>query len=728
MPFAWRQFEPSQVGQLEKFDIPLNEWMGLKFGEGWSSGLGRAVWDMGEDFAWDTGEEIDPKILNASFGIKGYLEFDRPMTVGRAALLNERKKDELQRMAMLDSASHSGASLKGAAGFISGLAGGFANPVDLSTAFIPFVGSAAKAAPIARMGKGLLGAEKAVFLEEAVIAGRAALARGIVTQETIGLGRGASVTASMIDGVLSQAAVEIPIAIEKTRNKEEYGANDYLFNVIAGGLFAGGLNLAGQALEVAYKRAIGKAVDFHNRSSSETKERFVRETESAFVEGRTPDTDKIIRIDEEAIRAKVEAERFNEEAAKIEAMRNPEVWDEIKSEVQASVKGAQEAIQSGDLNALMFRMQELPTSSEIIASGVDLTKLLPEVKGIVEQFPDVGRVMVGDRPLSKWIADVESGKLNDISKYFSVSTENLQKIINSNRPESFKKAAREALEVRQINEAFPYERAVETERNKRIAEFVEKKRKEWKDGLEGRVSEAKRQEIAKQQAEGKQLSKEDAARYESRASTSRADLEIIKQDTDNLEAELREMAGVEPKTKEGEGASDSFDSAAAASFFPPVQNGFVRFFHGGFEGGVTSNPRWVSQYLDYAAGYARKSNADIFYVDVPKDNPLLRKSFEEFEGGPKFPYSNFEAPAELMKNAKKVPKELWEGKSIPQGLTAEKITASSKSKATQRQSSSSLTDAEMLELQRELAELDSDVYSSQAKAVKGAAPCAGKVK
>lgn len=569
MPFNWSQIEPTSYGQASKFDVPISEWIGLKFDEGLSYGLGRAAWDLGEDFAWNTGSEIDPKILNKSFGIPGYLEFDGPMTVGRAYLLNERKKEELNRMAYLESASHSALSGKAVAGFVAGVAGGFANPVDLSTAFIPFVGSSTKAAPIARMGKGLLGSAKYGRVGSAVRSARVAIAEGFMTQEGLGLGRGASLLGATIDGIMSQAAVEVPIAFEKARNKADYGLQDSLFNVLAGGLFAGGLNFAGQAFEIATNRAIRKAIELHNRLDPETKDMLFRNGESAFVEGRTSDVDKIIRIDEEAIRAKVAAEQFDAEAARIEAMRKPEVWDEIKGEVEASVKAANDALASGDINALVKSIQDLPTSTEIIGSGVDLTRLIPELKNLSKQFPDLERIIVNDRPFAQWLADVEKSKLSDISKWFGFSNASLEKIVNSNRPESFKKAAREILEGRRVNESFPYTRAVETERSKRIKELIEKKRQEWKDNLDGRVEEAKRQEIIRQQADGKQLSPEDAAKYQSKANADKTDLEIVKQDVENLQNELSGLTDIEKAELEELGFTVHESQAAAAKAAAP---------------------------------------------------------------------------------------------------------------------------------------------------------------
>lgn len=665
MPFAWRQFEPTKVGQVEKYDIPLNDWLGIKFGEGLSYGLGRAVWDRGEDFAWDTGEKVAPAILNESFAIDGYLEFTEPTTTGRAFLMRERKLEELERMKLLDSASHSASSKKAFAGFIAGIAGGFANPVDLGTSFIPFVGSAAKASQVAKLGRGLAAAQKYGRFRQAVQAGRAAIARGVVTQEAIGAGRGAQLSAAMIDGVLSQAAVEIPIAIQKARNQAEYGAQDSLVNIIAGGVFAGGLNLAGQALEAAIKRA----AEFHSSFSPETKEHLIRVFEDAIIRNETADAANIIRVDEASIRAKLEAEKFDEVKARQEALREEpvvlsppgqkpvagpnEILYLIQREVTQSkgkpagtiadrlfqrfmdgerthalfsqmaefvdrqydprftgpqesyfierVFGGERAKKVGELNAKLkqirtelFKVREQkaaiertrkeiragrPTAGgeavpeiDVLRKGLEpltakeaqLKKLLDEIEGKLtgDKLEAKRKELLGD------LAGVQE-KIAEQQRRIQIENERVpEKFENLNKEDKLLTAREKELvaalkvgagfkapkpldpievdvhakaegDARIKQEEIDRQRIAE-EREKRIAELIEKKRQEWRDGLEGRISKEKEAEIKRQQEQGKLLSQEDLARYQSKADADRADLELVKQDVENLQKELNE--------------------------------------------------------------------------------------------------------------------------------------------------------------------------------------------
>lgn len=600
MPFAWKQFEPSQVGRIEKYDIPLNDWLGVKFGEGMASGLGRAIWDMGEDWAWDNGEKVAPEILNKSFAIEGHLTFKEPTTIGRAYLVSERKKEELERLARLQSASHSAASGKAFAGFVAGLAGGFANPVDLGTAFIPFVGSAEKAGRIARMGKGLLGASKYGPIGTGLRAGAEILSKGIITQEEIGIGFGAKLTGSIIDGVLSQAAVEVPIAIEKTRNQADYTAKDSLYNVLAGGLFAGGLNIGGKAIEIAYKRAIKSAVEFHSRMSVEGREALFREHEDAFISGKTPDTAGIISIDEAAVRAKVEAGKFDAEKARLEALKQEPVAPSLSGKKQ--VTGPNEILYLVQAEAsrmagkpggkiaqrLLDRFMGGERSYDLFGQMADFVDRIYDPNAINPQDDFfVERVFGGEK--AKQVKIVQQ-KLKEVRKeLFEVervrnelmqqmrANEGNELMMRQLRANDYNLSQRQA-ELIQVLEKVGDEyklagpinfkesnehsvrasesiakqaevdaKQIETERNKRIAEFIEKKRKEWQDGLEGRVDEAKRAEIARQQAEGKLLSTEDAKRYEATATANKADLEILKQDVENLDAEMKEIAQKPPE-------------------------------------------------------------------------------------------------------------------------------------------------------------------------------------
>lgn len=89
---------------------------------------------------------------------------------------------------------------------------------------------------------------------------------------------------------------------------------------------------------------------------------------------------------------------------------------------------------------------------------------------------------------------------------------------------------------------------------------------------------------------------------------------------------------------------------------PPGPGGdVVRFYHGGaeYEGG----PRWLTQYEDYARGYAEKHEGSfVHYVDIPKTHPILegKEAYDASGTGQEAPYVNFEAPEEIARQLRRL--------------------------------------------------------------------------
>lgn len=289
MGFSFSTIEPNQLGAVTKFDIPLNEWMGLKFGEAFESTLGTARTRMEEDRIWDDGNLVRPDVANRSFGIEGELKFDQPVSIQRARLLHERKRAELERRAYLDSASHSWASAKAVAGFGASLVGSIAHPLDLGLTFLPFIGSEKAAASVAKLGgKGWRaalerGLQRGVIPEEA-------LARAGVPYHRL--------SGAVIDGVVNQAVMEIPIAIQKHRDQADYGPADSAFNILAGGAFAGAIKGLGLALE--------RAGRLWREADPRIKDAALMDAANTILTGQNPKAGQYFGLDEAAIRSKVE--------------------------------------------------------------------------------------------------------------------------------------------------------------------------------------------------------------------------------------------------------------------------------------------------------------------------------------------------------------------------------------------------------------------------------------
>jgi hypothetical protein len=238
--FSFTTIEPNQIGQVTKWDVPINDWLGLKFSSGQNDTLGHQFRNRVEDDIYDDKSEASVDVLNRAYGIDDRLKFTEPMSIQRARLINERKRKEIENQAYFESAAHSWFSGKAAAGFGASMVGSLAHPLDLGLAFLPFVGSEKAAAGVAKMGGGQL---------------ERMAARGLLTEERLAaigvpLPR---LSGAMIDGAVNQLAMEVPIAFQKHRDMANYDSSDFAFNVLAGGAFAGGVKSIGLAFERAAK-------------------------------------------------------------------------------------------------------------------------------------------------------------------------------------------------------------------------------------------------------------------------------------------------------------------------------------------------------------------------------------------------------------------------------------------------------------------------------------------
>jgi hypothetical protein len=301
--FPFTATEPNQIGQVTKWDVPVNDWLGLKFSSGHADTLGTAIERWAEE-PWFDDNKVRPDLLNRVYGIDGHLTFDKPEPIQRARLMHERKRAELERLAYLESASHSWHSAKAAVGFGAALVGGISHPVDLGLSFLPFIGSEKAAASVAKLG----GASW-----------RQALQRGVIAEEAM-LGKVPyhRLTASVIDGTVNQAVMEIPIAIQKHRDKAIYGIEDSVFNIVAGGAFAGAVKGLGLALE--------RAGMLWREADPRMREAVIQDTVNTILTGESPKAHWAMGMDEAAIRAKVGED--------VRA-RNP-VTEEFKPEIKRS--------------------------------------------------------------------------------------------------------------------------------------------------------------------------------------------------------------------------------------------------------------------------------------------------------------------------------------------------------------------------------------------------------
>ncbi len=324
--FAFSQIEPNTIGTKSTWDVPVNTWMGLKFDAARESTMGRSIEKMSEDF-WDEGEMLSPEEANKRFSVagEGGLQFKEPVKAGRAALMKERKLAELERLSYFEAASHSWASGKAIAGFGAALVGSMSHPLDFGITFIPLFGQEAKAAQIAKLGGGAF---------------RQRMAKGLIATEDDLVRAGVPmprVTASVIEGMVGNAIAEIPVFIQNSRDQAIYGLEDSFINVLAGGAFAGAIRGVGRALE--------KAADLYFRLDDRVKAEIEADAMKSFLNDQQINVDRIVRVDEAAIRDRV---KFDEASVVAGAEQKPtaelqgwepRAWSELTPEQQQAAEG-----------------------------------------------------------------------------------------------------------------------------------------------------------------------------------------------------------------------------------------------------------------------------------------------------------------------------------------------------------------------------------------------------
>ncbi len=300
MPYAFAPRDVSQLGQVSRWDVPLNQWLGLKFAQGAHDTFFGAGMRYVEDQISDGPEVMQPELANKVFGVPGYLDFKEPISIQRARFMRERKDDELRRLTYLTSATHSPVGAKAALGTLAGMGGAVANPLDFSLMFIPFVGSAAKAAGVAKMGGGRL---------------QQLFARGfLTTEEALATStRFPAFGAAVVNGTLGNAITEIPVFLQNVRDQAIYGPGDAAVNVFLGGATGGAFHVAGAALG----RLLKLAGDTHGNLSPDVQETALRQAINDVLDGKAISSDKLAVTDRGAILRDLQ---FDEARARAEAL------------------------------------------------------------------------------------------------------------------------------------------------------------------------------------------------------------------------------------------------------------------------------------------------------------------------------------------------------------------------------------------------------------------------
>lgn len=491
--FAFSQVEPNRTGHLAKWDIPVNRWLDVRFGEGeefsaleQSSRMGGDLLGDAQDYflsAIGFKQEIDVERANREYGIPGHLEFSGPVPIREAMRLNARKKKELELAELINSADHSFPSWKSVAGAGAMIAGNISNPLDFALMFLPVVGSSAKAKAAATAGHGIF---------------RQSLARGLITEESLAmLTRFPKFGASVIDASVGNAIAEIPVFIQKQRDRADYDLGDSALNVAAGGVAGGVLHLG--------FRGIGKVWD---RMTPEIKEQMFRHEVDMRLKSEASDVTPIALMDEAAIAAKVDNDLRKEAILAVES--------------EMAIEGGVAARRGGE----MERSFDVIDAIEGHYGG----KIsLENARGLKEDVKatGAGRKLFGG----------EGGTLDDVLS--ALHSEGLFTRIETDEQllEAILKAgeARKGYRAQVAAERDPaatrqvMENSKANERERRIREYIESRKPE-------RLAAARMAELQQQQAQGKILTQEQIEEFT--LASDESSLRVAEEDAANIEANL----------------------------------------------------------------------------------------------------------------------------------------------------------------------------------------------
>jgi hypothetical protein len=430
MPFSFTQTEVDDISTASKWDVPFNTWLGVKFGQGFHDTLGSVISRNVEESIWDNGDLMSPELANKSFGIPGHLEWKEPVSIQKARLFRERKEKELEGQMYAESASHEWYHLKGIGGFVAGIAGSISHPLDLGAGYlIGPVGSSAKAAELAKAGAS---------------AWRQGVARGLVTRETLQAYKFPKFTEAVIDGTFGNAVFEIPVYLQNVKEQADYTLTDSIVNVVAGGVFAGGLHVGLRGLE-RIRSGLSGAQKLMDVLDKDTKAAAFRQAVNQMVSDDMVDVSAVIKMDRNFISKQVVAELRESLPAKMVdeqvydlVDRVASLSDTIDALRQSGEEGSDKLIQA--LSARLDSMRELEgqQSRSFIDSIQEEIPLREQVTALREQ----AKTLEGDARIATLAKAVDAERAADTLKsiresdYFN--SPKIQKLIDEKQQKAFR--------------------------------------------------------------------------------------------------------------------------------------------------------------------------------------------------------------------------------------------------------------------------------------------------
>lgn len=192
--------------------------------------------------------KMEPAEANDRFGIEGLLEFDKPISVKRAAIIRDRKLEEFIRQETIRNGSTSGG--RKVLSFSVGMAANIVDPISLGTMFLPIVSEARYAKMLKSMGG-------SVF--------KARAARGAM------------------EAFAGNLMVEPLIVLPAMQDKTNYTFLDSALNLGVGTVLGAGLHVTGGFIGDLTKRMRG-AHDMVSKLSSDDQHELFRVAISDFLD------------------------------------------------------------------------------------------------------------------------------------------------------------------------------------------------------------------------------------------------------------------------------------------------------------------------------------------------------------------------------------------------------------------------------------------------------------
>lgn len=523
MSFSFPDIDPNTQGAIYDVPVPLSRYLDNMYDAGQHDTILHSLNRMTEMSVADADETspvLQPEEAQKKWGV-GNLKFDQPIRESVARLMNQRKRDEMDREFFIGNGSSAKRFIPGMA---AAMLGAVSNPVDLATMFIPFVGEEAAAA-------------------KATTAFGKVAARRLVTREALqsAFPKASGLAESMINGMAGQALFEVPVLASAMQDQANYTVANSVFNIGAGGAFAAALHGAG----VLYKRL-----------SRGTKEQMARQALNQLLNDEQIKVHNYVRVDENAI------------------------WSRIKFEEDLAVAKAYQDIDQGKIAKDLFEKEGLKVNPDTPAAFIT-----PDGKNEIDHSHWTAKMMkfLDDNPdavrayhLSDGRIVTESSMSNHLgvpedeltSEYFILGKDGMtsreegiyDKYLEEGKShdEAFQLivADRQERALNKFMSAPDSREKFDAEYKKRIDEYVANERSKFEQEKQGRFEAEKQKEIDAQIAAGRTLPPEEVQK--------RIPSEKFEEaGTTDLDADIADLEKTVKQTVDAENKQNVFEKLSA---------------------------------------------------------------------------------------------------------------------------------------------------------------------